>query len=538
MRKILIILILFCLTLTGYSQIDSASTGTGKNTGTGDTWRVGFIKLNKNDRWFLANKAGYPAAGIPNSSGTAWNSSYSTSGSGSILALTNSPSFTTPSLGAATATTINKVVFTAPATSSTLTILNGKTLTANNSITLAGTDGTTITFPSTSATLARTDAANTFTGHQTIEGVTATGATGTGNIVYSNSPAFTGTVSGITASMTGSEPALGNPSTSGYVLSSTAAGVRSWVANGSGGSMTWPGGAGVPNYTGSSTWGTSYTVGTAANNLVQLNASAQLPAINGSLLTNLSGSKVVYQSTDTVTLTAGMVGAEASGSVATHAALQTGVHGISIASGKTLTANNSITLAGTDGTTITMPSVNASLAPLASPSFTTPTLGVATATSINKVTITAPSTSATLTLANGSTLATSGAYSQTFTATGTTSVTMPTGGSLQAGSAASALTAGATITWTPVLQTNNWTLNVGTNATTTINMGTIPSSCVGQTIHLDITTTTTSDVITFGTNIKSQGTLTTGTTASKIFHLTFFIVSTSQVSEVSRTTAM
>ena len=45
--------------------------------------------------------------------------------------------------------------------------VNGKYLGVNNSLTLAGTDGTTMTFPSTSATIARTDAANTFTGTQT-----------------------------------------------------------------------------------------------------------------------------------------------------------------------------------------------------------------------------------------------------------------------------------------------------------------------------------------------------------------------------------
>lgn len=65
-----------------------------------------------------------------------------------------------------------------------------------------------------------------------------------------------------------------------------------------------------------------------------------------------------------------------------------------------------------------------------SPSFTTPTLGVASATSINKVAITAPATSATLTLADGSTLATSGAFSITLTATALTSVTLPTSGTL------------------------------------------------------------------------------------------------------------
>ena len=56
---------------------------------------------------------------------------------------------------------------TAPATSATLTIANGKTLTASNTITLAGTDGTTMTFPTTTATIARTDAGQTFTGVNT-----------------------------------------------------------------------------------------------------------------------------------------------------------------------------------------------------------------------------------------------------------------------------------------------------------------------------------------------------------------------------------
>lgn len=50
------------------------------------------------------------------------------------------------------------------------------------------------------------------------------------------------------------------------------------------GSMVYPG-AGIPNSTGSA-WGTSYTVGTGANNLVQLNASSQLPAVSAALLTN------------------------------------------------------------------------------------------------------------------------------------------------------------------------------------------------------------------------------------------------------------
>ena len=56
--------------------------------------------------------------------------------------------------------------------------------------------------------------------------------------------------------------------------------------------------------------------------------------------------------------------------------------------------------------------------------------GAVTGLSFNKVTITQPATSATLTLVDGSTLATSGAFSTTLTATANTNVTLPTTGTL------------------------------------------------------------------------------------------------------------
>lgn len=75
-----------------------------------------------------------------------------------------SPTLITPALGAATATTINGNTITTG--TGTLTLGAGKTHTVNNSIALSGTDGTTMLFPTTSATIARTDAAQTFTGAQ------------------------------------------------------------------------------------------------------------------------------------------------------------------------------------------------------------------------------------------------------------------------------------------------------------------------------------------------------------------------------------
>lgn len=68
-------------------------------------------------------------------------------------------------------TSINKVAITQPANGATLTILDGKTLTANHSLTLAGTDSTVMTFPATSASVARIDAAQTFVGTQTFSGL-------------------------------------------------------------------------------------------------------------------------------------------------------------------------------------------------------------------------------------------------------------------------------------------------------------------------------------------------------------------------------
>jgi hypothetical protein len=52
--------------------------------------------------------------------------------------------------------------------------------------------------------------------------------------------------------------------------------------------------------------------------------------------------------------------------------------------------------------------------------------------SVNKITMTAPATGATLTLADGSTFVTSGAYSSTFTFSGTTTLTFPTSGTVTA----------------------------------------------------------------------------------------------------------
>ncbi len=66
-----------------------------------------------------------------------------TTGSGNAV-LATSPSLVTPTLGVASATSINKTAITAPATGSTLAVADGKTATVSNTLTFTGTDGSSV----------------------------------------------------------------------------------------------------------------------------------------------------------------------------------------------------------------------------------------------------------------------------------------------------------------------------------------------------------------------------------------------------------
>lgn len=118
--------------------------------------------------------SGTTALTLP-TSGTVTALGNSTTGTGNIVRDT-SPSLTTPTLGVASATTINKVTLTAPATGSTLTIADGKTATINNTLTLAGTDSTTMTFPASSATVAGLGIQQAYTKQQYFSVATLTDA--------------------------------------------------------------------------------------------------------------------------------------------------------------------------------------------------------------------------------------------------------------------------------------------------------------------------------------------------------------------------
>lgn len=128
------------------------------------------------------------------------------------------------------------------------------------------------------------------------------------------------------------------------------------------------------------------------------------------------------------------------------------------------------------GTTDTQTLTNKTLT---APVMTTPTLGVATATTVNKVTITAPATASTLTIAQGSSLITAGAYATTLTATATTGVTLPTTGTLST-LAGSEVFTNKTLT-KPVINGTNPTGAAYTPAT---GAQTVALDCAANNLHI------------------------------------------------------
>ena len=120
----------------------SGTDGSSLNIGAGGTLGTGAYATIANYQTLLTNSSGLAGA-LNDETGTG------------LSVFATSPTLTTPVLGVASATSINKVTLTAPATGSTLTIADGKTLTSNATLTLAGTDSTTLTFQGTDTYIGR-----------------------------------------------------------------------------------------------------------------------------------------------------------------------------------------------------------------------------------------------------------------------------------------------------------------------------------------------------------------------------------------------
>lgn len=145
------------------------------------------------------------------------------------------------------------------------------------------------------------------------------------------------------------------------------------------------------------------------------------------------------------------------------------------------------TLAGTEALPLddTGTDKHTLISDIAEYTLTTPNIGAATATTVNKITITAPASGATLTLANGSTLATSGGNSITLTSTGATNVTLPTTGTL-ATLAGSETLSGKTLTEPKlanggfIADANGNELIKGTTTSSAVNEITVANAATGS----------------------------------------------------------
>jgi len=207
----------------------------------------------------------------------------------------------TPALGVATATTVNKLTITTPATGATLTITDGKTLSISNTLTFTGTDASSVAF-GTGGTVVYTGVtslsslttASSLSSIGTIStgvwqgttiavaygGTGVTTSTGTGNNVLSASPTFTGTPTLPTGTIATTQSASDNSTKIATTAYSDAAATAAKVLVGYGiskvttytaytGITTIPMDNTIPQKTEGVQWGSiTYTPASASNRLL------------------------------------------------------------------------------------------------------------------------------------------------------------------------------------------------------------------------------------------------------------------------------
>ena len=331
---------------------------------------------------------------------------------------------------AITASTLNRVTVTAPATSATLTLANTSSLITSGAfnLTLITTATTDVTFPSGTKTLVATDVATlgSLTSASSLNTIgTITSGTWAGTVItslYGGTGFNSYAVGDLLVASTGTSLAkLAASSNSGYVLTSTGANsVPTWQAV--------PPAAATSVAVAPTTVNSQFSI-TAVNSAsgtglglstistLVINPSSGLVTVSGLAVTNGNNSS----STTTGTLTVyGGLGITGNAFIGGTTNVTSSVASIGSNSGALVVTGG----VGIGGSLYTGTSVASSISGVIHSN------GAVTGSSYNKVAITAPATSATLTLSNGSSLITSGGHSLTFTTSNTTNVTVPTTGTL------------------------------------------------------------------------------------------------------------